>query len=152
MEATLGAVATILKTSHEDVVGGVERLVERQRELDKEIAALRQAQMSALADRLHASADADVLVARVDGYSGDQMRTLAQDLQRRGRRAVVLAGTNEEKVAIVVASDESLDAVATVKDLAAYVGGGGGGSARLALAGGRDPGGLDALLSAATSI
>ena len=64
----------------------------------------------------------------------------------------MLAGTNEEKVAIVVASDESLDAVATVKDLAAYVGGGGGGSARLALAGGRDPGGLDALLSAATSI
>ena len=80
------------------------------------------------------------------------MRTLAQDLQRRGRRAVVLVGASDGKVAIVVASDETLDAQAAVKRLSALVGGGGGGSPRLALAGGRDASGLDQVLDAARAL
>jgi len=101
---------------------------------------------------LHAQVTSDVLVARVDGYPGEQLRTLAADLQRRGRRVVVLVGAFEDKVSIAVASDESLDATASVKALASLVGGGGGGSARLALAGGRDPHGIDAVLSAAAAL
>ena len=87
---------------------------------------------------MHEASTGDVVVARVDGYPGDQLRTLAQDLQHRGRRVVVLAGEHDDKVAVAVASDGSLDAASTVKSLAAHVGGGGGGSERLALAGGRD--------------
>ena len=152
MEATLSSVATLLKTSQEDVVPSLERLFERQREMEKEVAALRQAQLSHFADQLHASSDATVLVARVDGYPGEQLRTLAQDLQRRGRRAVVIAGASDGKVSLAVASDDSLDAQATVKRLAALVGGGGGGSARLALAGGRDLEGIDRVLAAAQDL
>ena len=152
MEQALGSVATLLKVSLDDVVPSLERLFERQRELDREVATLRQAQLSHFAEQLHATSGAAVLVARVDGYPGDQLRTLAQDLQRRGRRAVVLAGANDDKVAVAVASDESLDARAVVKQLAAFVGGGGGGSARLALAGGRDASGIDALLLAAAAL
>jgi alanyl-tRNA synthetase len=152
MEGALGAVAGILKTSLEDVVPALERLIERQRDVEKELAALRQARISSLAEELHAGHTGEVLVARVDGYAGDQLRTLAQDLQRRGRRMVVLAGLSEQKVAIVVASDESTDAQATVRQLAALVGGGGGGSARVALAGGRDPSGIDRVLSAAVEL
>ncbi len=152
IEQALGSVATLLKVSLDDVVPSLERLFERQRELDREVATLRQAQLSHFAEQLHATSDATVLVARVDGYPGDQLRTLAQDLQRRGRRAVVLAGANDDKVAVAVASDESLDAQAVVKQLAAFVGGGGGGSARLALAGGRDASGIDALLLAAAAL
>jgi alanyl-tRNA synthetase len=152
MEGALGSVATLLKTSLDDVVPGLERLLERQREVEKEIIALRQAQLSSLAEHLHSQSTGDLLVARVDGYSGEQLRTLAQDLQRRGRRVVVLAGKSDEKVAIVVASDESLDAQVTVKRLARFVGGGGGGSARLALAGGRDPGGIDDVIAAALAL
>jgi alanyl-tRNA synthetase len=92
------------------------------------------------------------VVARVDGYPGEQLRTLAQDLQRRGRRAVVLVGAHEDKVALVVASDGSLDAATTVKTLAAHVGGGGGGSPTLALAGGREVNGIDAVLIAAKAL
>ena len=51
-----------------------------------------------------------MLVARVDGYPGEQLRTLAADLQRRGRRVVVLVGALEDKVSIAVASDETVDA------------------------------------------
>jgi len=152
MENTLSAVATILKTSLDEVVPSLERVFDRQREMEKEVAALRQAQLSLFAEQLHAHSDDPVLVARVDGYSGEQLRSLAQDLQRRGRRCVVLAGVNDDKVSIVVASDESVDAQATVKELAALVGGGGGGSARLALAGGRDVEGVDRVLIAAKAL
>jgi alanyl-tRNA synthetase len=149
MEGALGSVATLLKTSLDDVVPSLERLVERQRDIEKEISSLRQAQLSTFAEQLHAQSTGDALVARVDGYPGEQLRTLAQDLQRRGRRVVVLAGAVDDKVAIVVATDDSLDAQQTVKDLAGLVGGGGGGSSRLALAGGRDVDGIDRVLVAA---
>jgi alanyl-tRNA synthetase len=149
MEAALGSVATLLKTSLDDVMPSLERLVERQRDVEKEIASLRQAQLSTFAEQLHAQSDDDVLIARVDGYPGEALRTLAQDLQRRGRRVVVLVGAMDDKVALVVASDESLDAQKTVKELAGLVGGGGGGSPRLALAGGRDVDGIDRVLVAA---
>jgi alanyl-tRNA synthetase len=152
MESALGSVATLLKVSLDDVVPALERLFERQRDVEKEVASLRQAQLSAFAEQLDAQAIADVLVARVDGYPGEQLRTLAQDLQRRGRRAVVLVGASDEKVSIAVATDESLDAQTTVKTLAALVGGGGGGSPRLALAGGRDASSIDKVLAAAAAL
>ncbi|HUY17470.1 MAG TPA: alanine--tRNA ligase [Acidimicrobiales bacterium] len=152
MEQTLGSVATLLKTSTEDVVPALERLFERQRDVEKEIASLRQAQLSQFAHELDAQSAGDVVVARVDGYSGDQLRTLAQDLQHRGRRVVVLVGENDDKVSLAVATDGSLDASSTVKSLAAHVGGGGGGSPRLALAGGRDPQGIDAVVVAAKAL
>lgn len=152
MEGTLGSVASLLKTSLDDVVPSLERLVEHQRDIEKEIASLRQGQLSNFAEQLHAQNTGDVVVARVDGYPGEQLRTLAQDLQRRGRRVVVLAGALQDKVAIAVASDESLDAQKAVKELAVLVGGGGGGSPRLALAGGRDVDGIDRVLAAASQL
>ena len=152
MESALGSVATLLKVSLDDVVPALERLFDRQRDVEKEVASLRQAQLSAFAEQLDATSDAEVLVARVDGYPGEQLRSLAQDLQHRGRRAVVLVGASDDKVAIAVATNETLDAQTTVKSLAALVGGGGGGSARLALAGGRDAAGIDRVLVAAAAL
>ncbi len=152
MEGALGSVATLLKVASDDVVPALERLFERQREIEKEVSQLRQAQLSAFAEQLHQQTDGDAVIARVDGYAGEQLRTLAQDLQRRGRRVVVLVGVNEDKVSLVVASDESLDAQSAVKQLAALVGGGGGGSARVALAGGRDVTAVDQVLRAAASL
>jgi alanyl-tRNA synthetase len=152
MENTLSAVASLLKTSLEDVGPSLERVFDRQRDMEKEVSALRQSQLSLFADQLHNESVAPVLVARVDGYPGEQLRTLAQDLQRRGRRAVVLVGVSDAKVSIAVASDDTLDAHVTVKELAALVGGGGGGSPRLALAGGRDAAGIDRVLIAASAL
>jgi alanyl-tRNA synthetase len=152
MEQALGSVATLLKTSMEDVVPALERLFDRQREVEREIASLRQAQLAQFASELDAQSDGDVVVARVDGYPGEQLRSLAQDLQHRGRRVVVLVGENDDKVSLAVATDGSLDAASTVKTLATHVGGGGGGSTRLALAGGRDSKGIDAVLVAAKAL
>jgi alanyl-tRNA synthetase len=54
METALGSVATLLKTSLDDVVPALERLFERQRDVEREIAILRQAQLSQFAEQLHA--------------------------------------------------------------------------------------------------
>jgi alanyl-tRNA synthetase len=152
MEQTLASIAGLLKTSGDDIVPALERLFKRQRDVEKQVASLRQFQLSQFANELHEASTGDVVVARVDGYPGDQLRTLAQDLQHRGRRVVVLAGAHDDKVAVAVASDGSLNAASTVKSLAAHVGGGGGGSERLALAGGRDAKGIDAVLVAAKAL
>ncbi len=48
-----------------------------------------------------------------------------------------------------MATDGSVDAASLVKKLATMLGGGGGGSASLALAGGRDKAGIDAMLDVA---
>ena len=152
MERTLGAVATLLKSSMDEVVPSLERIFEKQRSIEKELSALKQAQLATFAEALHQKTPGDVVVARVDGFAGEQLRVLAQDLQRKGRRVVVLAGAEGDKVAVAVATDGSVDAASTVKQLASHVGGGGGGSKDLALAGGRNPEGIGALLQAAQGL
>ena len=79
METALGSVAAILKSSVDDVVPALERIMERQREFEKELSSLRQAQLSRFAEELHAQVTSDVVVARVDGYPGEQLRALAAD-------------------------------------------------------------------------
>ena len=87
------------------------------------------------------------MVARRDGRSADELRTLAQALVQRGVRAAVVGGSPDGvKVAIAAATGGQPDAAALVKRVAALVGGGGGGSAEVAVAGGRDPGRLDEAL------
>ncbi len=149
LESRLGGAATILKVSTDEVVSTVDRLLERQRELEREIAALRQSQLAAIANTLAEDSGLTV-VARIDGYAGEQLRQVAQDLLKRGRQTVVLAGEGADaKVSLVVATDGALDATELVRELASHVGGGGGGSSTLALAGGRDASGIDAALQAA---
>lgn len=152
LERVVSSVAGILKTAQDDVVPALSRLLERQRDLEREVGSLRQAQLVALADQLHAATSAPVVAARVDGLTGEQLRSLAQEVQRRGHRLSVFAGLADGKVAIAVATDESLDAVQVVKELAPMVGGGGGGSSRVALAGGRDPSGIDKVVAAASAM
>ena len=150
MERSLHQVASILKSSQDEVVSSLERLLERQRELDKSVASLRQAQLSALVHEMHETSTTDAVVQRLDGFDGDQLRHMAQELQSRGHSVVVLVGrTSDDKVALVAATDGVSDATALVKSLATHVNGGGGGSKTLALAGGRNPDGIDAALNAA---
>ena len=147
MEATLRRMSDILKSASDDVVGALERSLEKQRELEKELTALRQGALSQLAGDLRERAHDGVLTARVDGYSGDDIRTLALDLKALGVPRVCLASALPDgKVAVVVASAEGVSAVDVVKEIASLVKGGGGGSPQLATAGGRDATGIDDLL------
>jgi len=148
---SLDEAARLLKVEPAGVVDALQKVLDRQRQVDKELQRLRGARLEEDAARLAALASDGVLVHREDGLGPDQLRDLAQAVRRRGPAVVVIAGTaNGSKVAVAVASgDGGVDAGATVKELAPLVGGGGGGSAELATAGGSDVSGIDALLAQA---
>ena len=83
-----------------------------------------------------------VFVAEVKGVGGAQLRDFSDQVrQREGAVAVVLASTDDEKVALVVNLDKSIeqiDAVSIVRRLGPIIGGGGGGRPTLAEAGGKN--------------
>jgi alanyl-tRNA synthetase len=143
--------ASLLKVEPERVVEALERLVARQREQDRELARLRSAALAAQADALVGSAHDGVLVARRDGLSAEALRELALGVQRRGGlRAVVVGGAPEAgRAQLACATDGSVHAAELLKAVAGRIGGGGGGSPELAVAGGKNPEGLDAALEAA---
>jgi len=94
-----------------------------------------------------------VVVARVDGLSREGLRELALAVRDRpGMRAVVLAGAPEGGGAALVAAvapDSGLHAGELIAEGSRAIKGGGGKGADLAVAGGKDPDGLDAALDAA---
>ena len=150
LERSMAAVASLLKVASDEVVPSLTRIFEHQRTIEKELGRLRQAQLATLINEIDASGGVPKMVAQLDGYPGDQLRQVAQELQRRNRSLVILIGeTDDAKVALAVASTGDVDAGSVVKELAPLVGGGGGGSSTLALAGGKDVAGIDELLKAA---
>ena len=146
----LAEAAQLLRVEPGAVVDALERLLERQRQTEKELQRLRGASLDARAAELAAAAQDGVVVARVDDLSPDQLRDLAQAIRRHGPQVAVVAGTPDgAKVAVAVSSGGSVDAGVTVKELAALVGGGGGGSSELAVAGGRETAKIDEMLAEA---
>ena len=148
---TLDEAAQLLKVEPAGVVDAIQRVLDRQRQAEKELQRLQGARLQEDAARLAALAEDGVVVHRQDGATPDQLRDLAQAMTRHGARVVVVAGSPDgSKVGVAVASgDKAVDAGVTAKELAQLVGGGGGGSAELAVAGGSDPSKIDTLLAEA---
>ncbi len=152
-ERLVQSAAELLRTEPDELLAAIGRVVERQREADKELSRLRQQSSEAEARTLaeQAVADSGVVVARRDNVEPDALRNLAQAVLRHdGVRAVVLGGSPDgAKVAIAAATGGSPDATRLVRTLGAMVGGGGGGSPEVALAGGKDPSQIEAALAEA---
>ncbi len=152
-ERLVQSAAELLRTEPDELLAAIGRVVERQREAEKELSRLRQQSSEAEARTLaeQAVADSGVVVARRDNVEPDALRSLAQAVLRHdGVRAVVLGGSPDgAKVAIAAATGGSPDATQLVRTLGALVGGGGGGSPEVALAGGKDPSKIEAALAEA---
>jgi alanyl-tRNA synthetase len=152
-ERLVQAAGELLRTEPEELLAALGRVLERQREADKELSQLRQqsseAEAKALAEA--AASDGGVVVARRDRVEPEALQTLAQAILRHdGVRAVVLGGSPDgTKAAIVAATGGTPDATQLVRTLGKMVGGGGGGSAEVARAGGKDPSQLEAALAEA---
>ncbi len=153
-ELLLATAAAQLRTDPEHVGEAIERLLDRQRAAEKALEQARSREVRADADALVAASSDGVVVARRDGLSPDQLRDLAQTVRSTGRlRAVVLGGSPDgAKASLAVAADGEIDAGALVKQLSALLGGGGGGSPEVAVAGGKDPSGIDAALEEARRV
>jgi alanyl-tRNA synthetase len=88
-----------------------------------------------------------IVVARVDDLERDALRDLAVAVRDQpGIRAVVLGGAPAGGGAALVSAvtkDSGLHAAELIADAAKTIKGGGGKDAGLALAGGKDPAGID---------
>jgi len=149
-EAELARVAAAAGVPVGEVTDGVARLREQLRAAQDEVKALKKQLAGAAAGDLASQAVDGVVVARVDGTERNDLRELALSLRdAAGVRAVVLGGAPAGGGAALVAAtteESGLDAAALVADAARAIKGGGGKDARLVVAGGKDPGGLDEAL------
>ncbi len=153
-EGLLSEAAALLRTEPEHVPEAIDRLIERQRAAERDLEHARSRELQAEASSLVSGATDGVVVARRDGLEPDRLRDLAQAARSSGGlRAVVLGGSPDgTKASVAVSTDPSavpLDAGALVKQIAPLLGGGGGGSPAVAVAGGKDPGGIDRALDEA---
>ncbi len=154
-EGLLSEAAALLRTEPEHVPEAIDRLLERQRAAEKSLEQARGRELHAEAQSLVAGAVDGVVVARRDGTEPDRLRDLAQAVRSEGGlRAVVLGGSPDGvKASVAAAADRSaagpVHAGDLVKQIAPLLGGGGGGSPEVAVAGGRDPAGIDGALDEA---
>jgi alanyl-tRNA synthetase len=152
--------ADLLKTPQDGIVDRVSGMLERLRDADRELAALRAQQTLAAAGDLAAGArdvgGVAVVTGSPEGLTGGDLRGLALDVRNRlGERpaAVLLASATDGKVALVAAvnpaaQQRGVSASDLLKAAAGPVGGRGGGKPDVAQGGGTDPAGIPAALAA----
>ncbi|MEY2465339.1 MAG: alanyl-tRNA synthetase [Acidimicrobiaceae bacterium] len=152
-EAVLGELAGVLNVSVGEVVDGARKRIEEIKSLRDELKGLRQQAARGRAGELAAQAVDGVIVARIDGIDRDSLRDLATAIRDQpGIRGVVLGAAPEgggAALAAAVTKDSGLNAGELIAQAAKLIKGGGGKDPLLAVAGGKDPAGLDAALDAA---
>ncbi|MGE8434920.1 MAG: alanine--tRNA ligase [Pseudomonas palmensis] len=155
-EEQLKEAAQLVKGSRENLVDKLSAVLERNRQLEKQLEQLQAKAASAAGDDLSASAvdvkGIKVLAARLDGQDGKALLALVDQLKNKLGRAVILLGSvHEEKVVLVAGVTKDLTGQLKAGDLmkqaAAAVGGKGGGRPDMAQGGGVDAAALDGALA-----
>ncbi|MBH3433605.1 alanine--tRNA ligase [Pseudomonas citronellolis] len=157
-EEQLKEAAGLVKGSRDNLLDKRAGLLERNRQLEKELEQLKAKAASAAGDDLAGSAvdvaGVKVLAARLDGLDGKALLALVDQLKNKlGSGVILLGGVFEEKVVLVAGVTQDLAAKLKAGDLmkqaAAAVGGKGGGRPDMAQGGGTDAGKLDEALALA---
>ena len=160
----LNSLTEIVKGSKiEELPERISDLMNRVKEIEKELAVVRSAQamgqISAIAQSaIEINGISTMTAVLADGVSGDDLRKIALDLRNRSEKSVVaLISSNEGKPVLVVAvSDaaraEGAKAGALVKIGSTILGGGGGGKDDFAQGGGSDSSKSALALEAITNV
>lgn len=157
-EEQLKEAAGLVKGSRDNLLDKLSGLLERNRQLEKELEQLKAKAASAAGDDLAGSAvevgGVKVLSSRLDGLDGKALLALVDQLKNKlGSGVILLGGVFEEKVVLVAGVTQDLTAKLKAGDLmkqaAAAVGGKGGGRPDMAQGGGVDAGKLDEALALA---
>lgn len=157
-EMAVKAVASILKTSENEVEERTQAVISDNKEMEKEIQALN-AEITKLksADMFSKPTLVDGLelyVAKIEGTTPDALRSMGDDLKNKGDNVVALiAGVNGDKANLVAvcgknAIAKGVKAGDLVREIAKLAGGGGGGRPDSAMAGAKDISKLDDALAA----
>ncbi|HWP58685.1 MAG TPA: alanine--tRNA ligase [Candidatus Acidoferrales bacterium] len=160
-ESRLKEISELLRGGVDETAEKVRRLLKQQREMEKEIARLNaelsHQQIPELLKKRQTINGAQVLIGRLEGLDGKQLREIADRIKERmGSGVVVLASATDGNVSLVSSVSKDLTARFhagnIVKEIAAVVGGGGGGRPDFAQAGGKDPARVDEALRRAEQI
>ncbi|MFZ3281722.1 alanine--tRNA ligase [Pseudomonas sp.] len=155
-EEQLKEAASLVKGSRDNLIDKLSAVLERNRQLEKQLEQLQAKAASAAGDDLSSSAldvkGVKVLAARLDGQDAKALLALVDQLKNKLGRAVILLGSvHEEKVVLVAGVTKDLTGQLKAGDLmkqaAAAVGGKGGGRPDMAQGGGVDAGALDGALA-----
>ena len=155
-EEQLKEAAQLVKGSRDNLIDKLSAVLERNRQLEKQLEQLQAKAASAAGDDLSAAAvdvkGVKVLAARLDGMDGKALLALVDQLKNKlGEGVILLGGVHEEKVVLVAGVTKELTSKLKAGDLmkqaAAAVGGKGGGRPDMAQGGGVDAGALDAALA-----
>jgi len=157
-EAALREAAELLKIGPLEVPRRLQKLLDDQRALEKQLAELEGRVARSRAEDLVKAArqinGVAVLAGRIDGLDADGLRAVADTLRNRLGSGIVCVGSVVDgKVNLIAAVTKDLtsrfQAGKLIQEVAKAVGGGGGGRPDLAQAGGKDPAKLDAALELA---
>ena len=147
-ENTLSDVARLVKGSRDSVTEKVQQVLDRNRQLEKEVDALKGKLASTAGNDLASSAvevaGLKVVAAELEGADRKTLMETADQLKNKlGEGVVVLASVEDGKVTLVAGVTKSatgrIKAGDLMKHLAAQVGGKGGGRPDMAQGGGSDP-------------
>jgi alanyl-tRNA synthetase len=154
-EQRLKEIAGLLRAAPDDAVERVKRLLQQQRELEREIETLRgqqgKHQIPELLAKKQQVDGATIVVSKVDKVDANQLRELADQVKDKlGSGVVFLVSAGATNVSMVASVSKDLTsryhAGNIVKQVAPIVGGGGGGRPDFAQAGGKDPSKVDQAL------
>jgi alanyl-tRNA synthetase len=154
-EAALREAADLLKIGPLEVPKRLQKLLEEQRALEKQLAELEARLARSRAEDLVKAArqvnGVAVIAGRIDGLDADGLRAVADTLRNRLGSGIVCVGSVVDgKVNLIAAVTKDLtsrfQAGKLIQEVAKAVGGGGGGRPDIAQAGGKDPAKLDAAL------
>ncbi len=141
----------------------LEKLLAREKELEKKLRALEQKLVSGAAatgeaEDVREVAGIKLITRKVEGIDARALRDIADRLRQKYRSCVVAIGSavGDDKAALLVAVTPDLTARIKagdiVKQIAPVIGGSGGGRPDFAQAGGKDPAKLDAALERVAAI
>ncbi len=147
-ESTLREAARLVKGSRESLVEKVQQLVDRNRQLEKDVDALKSKLASSAGSDLAGSAvevgGLKVVAAELEGADRKALMDTADQLKNKlGEGVVVLASVEDGKVTLVAgvtkSATDKIKAGDLMKHLSEQVGGKGGGRPDMAQGGGSDP-------------
>ncbi|UPL07425.1 Alanine--tRNA ligase [Pseudomonas sp. IsoF] len=150
--------AQLVKGNRDNLIDKLSAVLERNRQLEKQLEQLQAKAASAAGDDLSNAAvevkGAKVLAARLDGQDGKALLALVDQLKNKLGHAVILLGSEHEGKVVLVAGvtkdlSSQLKAGDLMKQAAAKVGGKGGGRPDMAQGGGVDVAALDQALALA---
>ena len=156
-EKELREIASALKSVPGELSSKLERLLEKQRELERELLSLRdKSSHQEIVDLLASIREikgVKVLSAKVDGKDSKRMRDFVDQLKvKMGSGIILLGGRSQNKVSLIMGVTPDLthrfNASELIKKIALHIGGTGGGRPDFAQAGGTDAEKLDGALKA----